>query len=190
MLLAAEVLIRFYDHTSQPIYLCRAAYVLEPMAAARVFQAQVALTYIYQTLSMASLAMAHYQSLRVRDIQSESFAHSLFTNLSLMHPHDLPLKGQKPYEPYAVLRHVLTRHKEAEHQCFRYTSELAVNERTEMLFEINDLRDTLDKSIMRRILILEQRRIARLTDLKLDRDSMKLEPAGMSSPIHGLHHSC
>lgn len=158
--------------------LLQAALLLETLLKddAEVHQARVALVHLYIKLNLGSLAMKHFEVLKVREIQHDTISYALMTRISLTHPH--PTKGFKGtgLDPHVMAGAMLTVYDASDQKLANCQAEVLGNGQTGMLFDLNDLRDALHESITRRILSLEERRIARLTGRKFSPKSIQIYP--------------
>lgn len=174
---AISVLIKLFETKSENWYLCAATRLLEPLARRRVYPAQVLCVYLYNALGLRSLAAAHYETLNIREVQNESLCHALVTHMSISHPWEMKPNTKASFDIIQHIHGILKRLDDSEVRCHDLSASLPINERPDMLFELTDMRERLDKSITRRILLLEQRRAARLTDRAL-KVSPRVHPAG------------
>ncbi|KAI5196967.1 hypothetical protein E4T38_08217 [Aureobasidium subglaciale] len=163
--LAVSALIRLYELESDITYLFQAAYLLETGPVTEdAHPGKVLLVYLETELGLHSLAMKQYASLRVREIQQETMAHSLLTRISVNHPFALDQRGEASVDPYEIIDNALDMFFATDKKLAHSQSSLLKQGQCDLVFELQELRDTLEHSFTRRMLILEQCRMARLTD--------------------------
>jgi N-terminal acetyltransferase B complex non-catalytic subunit len=163
--LAVSALIRLYELENDMTYLFQAAYLLEAGPVSEdAHPGKVLLVYLETELGLHSLAMKQYVSLRVREIQQETMAHSLLTRVSINHPFALDQRGETSVDPYEMVDKALDMFFATDKKLANSQTLLMKQGQCDLVFELQDLRDTLERSLTRRMLILEQCRIARLTD--------------------------
>ena len=182
--LAVAALIRLHDLSPDHPYLLIAACLLESQAKTNIYQAKVLLVYIYHTLGLFSKAMHHYENIKVKEIQNESFCHSLMTRISISHPYSTPPRTSTFGDPTDRIKRILTIYENTDNRLADVQADTSNNGRSDMLFELEDLRKTLAHSFTERILILERRRIARLTDAASRGKEDRLHPAGRYHVLH------
>ncbi|THX39673.1 hypothetical protein D6D10_04100 [Aureobasidium pullulans] len=163
--LAVSALIRLYELEKDITYLFQAAYLLETGPVTEdAHPGKVLLVYLETELGLHSLAMRQYASLRVREIQQETMAHSLLTRISVNHPFALDQRGETSVDPYEIIDNALDMFFATDKKLAHSQSSLMKQGQCDLIFELQELRDTLEHSLTRRMLILEQCRMARLTD--------------------------
>lgn len=163
--LAVSALIRLYELDNDIRYLFQAAYLLETGPSSEdAHPGKVLLVYLETELGLHSLAMKQFASLRVREIQQETMAHSLLTRISVNHPFALDQRGEPSLDPYEIADNALDMFLATDKKLAGSQTMLMNQGQCDLVFELQDLRDTLERSFTRRMLILEQCRIARLTD--------------------------
>jgi N-terminal acetyltransferase B complex non-catalytic subunit len=163
--LAVAALIRLYELEQDLTYLFQAAYLLETGPVTEdAHPGKVLLVYLETELGLHSLAMKQYASLRVREIQQETMAHSLLTRISVNHPFALDQRGETSVDPYEIIDNALDMFFATDKKLAHSQSSLMKQGQCDLVFELQELRDTLEHSFTRRMLILEQCRMARLTD--------------------------
>lgn len=127
-------------------------------------QAAAMLVYLETELGFHSLAAQHYDSLSVKEIQQDTVSHMLLTRISLHHPHAFPRQGGADLDPSKITNKALKMYEATTEKLGTAQQSLLRNGQADLFFEIQALRHSLDRSFTRRMLILEGRRIARLTD--------------------------
>lgn len=163
--LAVAALIRLYEIEKDVTYLFQAAYLLEMGPAPEdAHPGKVMLVYIESEIGLHSLAMKQYKSLRVREIQQETMAHMLLSRISISHPFALEQKRQETIDPSRIIDEALDVFITSDQKLATYQGRLFEKGQCDLIFELQDLRSTLSNSMTRRMLVLEQARIARLTD--------------------------
>ncbi|KAI4735726.1 hypothetical protein E4T50_13757 [Aureobasidium sp. EXF-12298] len=163
--LAVAALVRLYELEQDITHLFQAAYLLETGPVTEdAHPGKVLLVYLETELGLHSLAMKQYASLRVREIQQETMAHSLLTRVSINHPFALDQRGEASIDPYEIIDNALDMFFATDKKLAHSQSSLMKQGQCDLVFELQELRDTLEHSFTRRMLILEQCRMARLTD--------------------------
>lgn len=163
--LAVSALIRLYELEKDTTTLFQAAYLLENGPALEdAHPGKVMLVYIESEIGLQSLAMKQYKSLRVREIQYETMSHMLLSRISISHPFAVEQKRQEPIDPSRIIDEGLDMLLTSDTKLANSQVRLFENGQCDIIFEMQDLRNTLTHSMTRRLLILEQARIARLTD--------------------------
>lgn len=163
--LAVSALIRLYELEQDVTYLFQAAYLLENGPALEdAHPAKVMLIYLETELGLHAMAMRQFESLRVREIQHETMAHSLLTRISINHPFELAQRHEQKLDPFRMIDIALDMFVITDEKLSKSQGSLMEKGQCDLVFELNDLRETLAHSMTRRLLILEQARIHRLTE--------------------------
>jgi N-terminal acetyltransferase B complex non-catalytic subunit len=164
--LALSALVRAFEKTNEQHYLLNAAYLTETLLKQdeNIHEARMVLVYLYMNLGLGSLALRMFESLKVKEIQHDTVGHALFTGLSLVHPLGTgPTKKDMidPVQKATRAVGVYTRHEEklAENQ-----ASVLAHGQTGMIFDLQELQNSLRSSVTRRIIHLEQRRLDRLVN--------------------------
>ena len=177
--LAVSALIRLYELEDNITYLFQAAYLLETGPSTETAHpGKVLLVYLETELGLHSMAMQQYASLRVREIQQETMAHSLLTRISVNHPWSLDQRGEASVDPYEIIDNALDMFVSTDKRLATSQTSLMEKGQCDLVFELQDLRDTLARSYTRRMLILEQCRIARLTENPFHSRVLDIRPSG------------
>ncbi|KAK0307110.1 hypothetical protein LTR01_005756 [Friedmanniomyces endolithicus] len=181
--LAISALVRMFEQTTDTQYLLHSAYLAESLLRHRehTHEARLVLVYLYMRLSLGSLAMRLFDSLNIKEIQHDTVAHVLFTRLSLIHPHPTTwgygdADGMAPFKRTA---HALKVYVRCEDKLAETQASVLSHGQTGMVFDLQELRDSLRKSLARRVSLLEHRRVARLTKGVIGDD----EPAKAMGPL-------
>lgn len=163
--LAVSALIRLYEIEKDVTALFQAAYLLESGPAPEdAHPGKVMLVYIESEIGLLSMAMKQYKSLRVREIQYETMAHMQLSRISISHPFAVEQKRQEPVDPSRIIDEGLDVFLSSDQKLASAQVKLFEQGKCDLIFELQDLRNSLAHSMNRRMLVLEQARIARLTD--------------------------
>ncbi|THU87266.1 hypothetical protein K435DRAFT_782074 [Dendrothele bispora CBS 962.96] len=83
-ILAGAVTVNMWKVSGDQQYLCRAAIILEYALSQskQSFQMRLMLVRIYRLLGAPSLALEHYRSMRIKQIQNDTLSHFLFSRTS------------------------------------------------------------------------------------------------------------
>lgn len=108
--------------------------------------------------------MRQFESLRVREIQHETMAHSLLSRISINHPFELAQRHEQKMDPFRMIDIALDMFVITDEKLSKSQGSLMEKGQCDLIFELNDLRETLAHSMTRRLLVLEQARIHRLTE--------------------------
>ncbi|GAB7355199.1 hypothetical protein MBLNU459_g5754t1 [Dothideomycetes sp. NU459] len=188
--LAVSALIRLYELEKDSTYLFQAAYLLESGPALEdAHPAKVMLVYLETEIGLHAMAMRQYESLRVREIQHETMAHSLLTRISINHPFELAQRHEVNMDPFRMIDVALDMFVITDEKLSKSQGGLMERGQCDLVFELNDLRETLAHSMTRRLLILEQARIHRLTE---DQDTIRnfeVRPRVLENWTHSLKDS-
>ncbi|KAK4540240.1 hypothetical protein LTR36_009645 [Oleoguttula mirabilis] len=168
--LAISALVRLHEQTDDTQYLLHAAFLAETLLRhnEHIHEARLILVYLYMRLGLGSLAMRLFDSLSVKEIQFDTLGHVLFTRLSLLHPQATVLKGKETFDPFKRTAHALAFYARCEDKLAETEASVLGHGQTGMIFELQELRDSLRTSLSRRITSLEWRRIARLMKNKCE----------------------
>ncbi|SMR55375.1 unnamed protein product [Zymoseptoria tritici ST99CH_3D1] len=164
--LAISSLVHVFTTSGSQIPLLQAAFIAETLLShnPHIHEARLILVYLYMRLRLGTLAAHFYNSLEIKEVQNDTVGHVLFTRLSLTQPFRSTLSTSQdvldPHERSAKALQIYPRHE----------SRLADTEagvpdhgQSGMIFDLQALRATLRTSLPRRMLLLEHRRIARMT---------------------------
>lgn len=163
--LAVAALIRLYEVGRDITALFQAAYLLESGPALEdAHPGKVMLVYVESVIGLHSLAMKQYKGLRIREIQYETMCHMLLSRVSIAHPFAVEQKRQETIDPSRIIDEGLDVFLTSDQKLANSQVKLFEGGKCDLIFELQDLRNTLTHSMSRRMLILEQARIARLTD--------------------------
>ncbi|KAK5676099.1 hypothetical protein LTS10_011389 [Elasticomyces elasticus] len=167
--LAISGLVRMFSQPSetQPQYILHAAYLAETLLRhnEHIHEARLILVYLYMRLNLGSLAMKLFDSLSVKEVQHDTIGHVLFTRLSTIHPHATHWGNMDDDAmlPYKRTAHALNVYLRCEEKLAENEASVLSHGQTGMIFDLQELRHALRTSLPRRIMLLEHRRIARLT---------------------------
>ncbi|KAK1808655.1 hypothetical protein LTR12_016975 [Friedmanniomyces endolithicus] len=165
--LAISALVRMFEQTADTQYLLHSAYLAERLLRhhEHTHEARLVLVYLYMRLNLGSLAMRLFDSLNIKEIQHDTVGHVLFTRLSLIHPH-ATVWGREAADgmlPFKRTAHALKVYVRCEEKLAETQASVLSHGQTGMVFDLQELRDSLRMSLSRRVTLLEHRRVARLT---------------------------
>ncbi|KAF2764464.1 hypothetical protein EJ03DRAFT_385927 [Teratosphaeria nubilosa] len=163
--LAISALIKIWSLTNNSSWLLHSACLAETLLKynEHIHEARLVLIYLYMRLGLGSLAIKYFESLKVKEIQHDTIGHVLFTNLAYTHPHTTLLTKSESLDPGKRIKSALDMYTRCEDRLADCEAGVLHHGQTGMLFDLQELRDTLKRSLSRRIMLLEWRRIARLT---------------------------
>ncbi|WPH03817.1 Hypothetical protein R9X50_00670000 [Acrodontium crateriforme] len=165
--LAISALIQAFTQSSgHSSYLLQAAFLAETLLRhnPHIHEARLILVYLYMRLGLGSLAMRMFDSLSVKEVQHDTIGHVLFTRLSTTHPHATGTGRKDTLDNFNRLTHAMNVYTRCEDRLADTQADVISHGQSGMLFELQELRDSLASSFSRRITVLELRRIARLTE--------------------------
>ena len=131
-------------------------------------QLSLLLVRIYCNLGLGSLFMYHFHKLKIKDILNEPLAHHLFTRISITHPLSLSSSRlgtveESARDPYLLGCHAIEKSVSATKNVNRLIANIQNNPLTSRLPEYIALKRDLSSSQTRQIVLLEHRRLVRLT---------------------------
>ena len=174
--LGISALVKLWEQSSNQKHLLHAAYLADMLLKhdQHIHEARLILVYLYVRLGLGSLAIRLFDSLRVKEVQHDTVGHALFTRLSITHPHVTALSKRETFDPNKRTLNALNVYTRCEDKLADNEASVLSHGQTGMIFDLQDLRDNLRVSLSRRITLLEQRRIVRLTkDAIGDTDAVK-----------------
>ena len=177
--LSISALIRVFEQTNEISYLLQAAYLAETLLQQNkhIHEAKMVLIYLYMRLGLGSLALRAWQDLGIKEIQNDTVGHALFTRLSLTHPSATKLDKKKQIDPLERLSHALGVYSRHEEKLAETEASVLSNGQTGMIFDLQELRDSLRSSLTRRIIHLERIRLGRLLNSSARDDLSKTAPS-------------
>ncbi|KAK4500476.1 hypothetical protein PRZ48_008665 [Zasmidium cellare] len=163
--LAVSGLVKLYADTNDTTYLIQAAFLSQRLLKhnEHIHEARLVLVYLYMRLNLGSLALRVFDSLNVKEIQHDTVGHSIFTNLSITHPFWTQLPVRDWFEPHERTHKALGVYPRHEDKLADTEAGILEHSQTGMVFDLHELRVNLRLSFVRRLILLEHRRIARLT---------------------------
>jgi N-terminal acetyltransferase B complex non-catalytic subunit len=175
---AISALIRVWDNTNNHTALIQASFLGEALLKdnQHIHEAKVILIHLYMRLDLAAQAMRHWDSLSVKEVQFDTIGHAFLTRLSVVHPHKITTVKTKYSEPHAITANALAMYHRCEEKLAQTCANVLTNGQTGMLFELQELRENLRMSTTRRLISLEQRRLARLFKQPLDMKATQITP--------------
>ena len=177
--LAISALVKVWEQHDETDALLQAAFIGEMLLQnnQHIHEAKVILIHLYMRLDLATLALKHWDSLSVKEIQLDTIGHVLLTRLSITHPHKSTTSTARNNDPLAITTQALSMYIRCEQRLAECEANVLNNGQTGMILDLHQLRENLRLSVTRRILSLEQRRYARLfRNLPLDGKAIHIEP--------------
>ena len=165
--LSISALVRLFELTHEPHYLLQAALFAEILLQhdSHIHEARVILVYLYMRLGLGSLALRLFHSLNVKEVQHDTVGHALFTRLSITHPFSTTVTRKTSIDPLERTSHASKVYTRCEEKLAENEASVLSHGQTGMIFDLQELRDSLRSSVTRRIVHLEQRRIGRLVGM-------------------------
>jgi N-terminal acetyltransferase B complex non-catalytic subunit len=177
--LSISALIRVFEQTDETSYLLQSAYLAKTLLQQNehIHEAKVILIYLYMRLGLGSLALRMWHDLSIKEIQHDTVGHVLFTRLSLTHPAATKLDKKKQIDPLERLSHALGVYSRHEEKLAETEASVLSHGQTGMIFDLQELRDSLRSSLTRRIIHLERTRLGRLLNSSTKDDLSKTAPS-------------
>lgn len=176
--LAVSGLVKLYTDSNDTAYLLQATYLSQRLLKhnENIHEARLILVYLYMRLNLGSLAMRLFDSLNVKEIQHDTIGHTVFSGLSTVHPFRTQLPGRDWYEPHERTHKALGVYPRHEDKLADTEAGVLEHGQTGMVFDLHELRVNLRSSLVRRLILLEHRRIARLTNKPISKNSSDVGP--------------
>lgn len=177
--LAISGLVKLYsEFKGKQAYLLQAAFLAEQLLKfePEVHEARLILVYLYMRLGLGSEAMRLFDSLSIKEVQYDTVGHTLFTRISTAHPFRTALPNGHFFEPHDKTNKALQVPPRHENKLFEAEAAVLEHKQTGMIFELNGLRDEIRLSFMRRVTLLEHRRLARLSGKGYGRGTSDIGP--------------
>lgn len=177
--LAISALVKLWEQHDETNALLQAAFIAEMLLRnnQHIHEAKVILVYLYMRLDLATLALAHWDSLSVKEIQFDTIGHAFLAKLSITHPHKATTSTAKNNDPLAITTQALGMYTRYEQKLAECEANVLNNGQTGMMLDLHELRQNLRLSLTRRLLSLEQRRYARFfRHPPLDPNAVHIEP--------------
>jgi N-terminal acetyltransferase B complex non-catalytic subunit len=142
------------------------------------------LTLIAQMLNLTSLAGIALGSLNIKEVQHDTIGHLFWSRISISHPYPCSKKlshqsriNPDYSSPSEGLSKALGWYEVASEKTNRFMSENLDNVPFDQLFQFDEFRSKIERSFCRAMYLLEERRMARLTEgLTAFRDMEALPP--------------
>lgn len=181
--LAVSALVKLYTISKEDSYLLRAAFLTEKLLRhnEHVHEARLVLVYIYMRLQLGSLAMHFFDSLSVKEIQHDTVGHTLFTRLSVIHPSRTSLPSRDWFDPHERTYKALGMYGRHEDKLSEMEASVLEHGQSGMIFDLNELRGHLCSSLARRLILLEHRRVARLTGKGFGKNTSEIGPRQLAN---------
>lgn len=172
-ILAAMALLRTdgssQTHTQVPENaVIRAAAILEHLLsdAPDNYEARLVLVRAYLLMGAGSLALKHFSKLSVKQVQSETVAHNVYTRISTIHPHSAPpIYEEREYralDPQASMIQSLNFYRASDISSLKFRARIFEEGGYVSALDSVKYRNRTNASIVRRIFALDVRRIQRL----------------------------
>ncbi|OQO07656.1 hypothetical protein B0A48_07353 [Cryoendolithus antarcticus] len=163
MFLAISALIKVWDLTSDHAPLLQAAALSESLLFdnPQIHEAKVILVHLYTCLDLGALALKHWLSLAVKEVQYDTIGHIFLARISDVLPIKPASAKGKHSDPYDILATALAVYDRCEANLARAEAGVLESGQTGMILDLHDLRENLRQSVSRRIFALEQLRAAR-----------------------------
>lgn len=177
--LAISALVKAWEQHNESDALLQGALLGEMLLEnnQHVHEAKVILVYLYMRLDLATLALKHWDSLSIKEIQFDTIGHAFLTNLSITHPHKATTSSARNNDPLSITTQALAMYTRYEQKLAECEANVLNNGQTGMILDLHQLRSNLRQSLTRRLLSLEQRRYARLfRNPPLDANAIHIEP--------------
>lgn len=177
--LAISALVKIWEEHNETDALLQAAFIGEMLLSnnQQIHEAKVILIHLYMRLDLATLALRHWDSLSVKEIQLDTMGHVFLTRLSITHPHKATTSTTRSNDPLAITNQALSMYIRCEQKLAECEANVLNNGQTGMILELHELRENLRLSLSRRIFSLEQRRLARFfRSPTLDANAIHVEP--------------
>ncbi|KAK6437184.1 hypothetical protein LTR95_006619 [Oleoguttula sp. CCFEE 5521] len=164
MFLAISALIKVWDLTANHTPLLQAAALAESLLYdnPQIHEAKVLLVHLYTRLDLGTLALKHWLSLAVKEVQYDTIGHIFLARISDVLPSKPTAAKGKHSDPYDILGTALAMYDRCEANLARAEAGVLESGQTGMILDLHDLRGNLRQSVSRRIFALEQLRIARV----------------------------
>lgn len=178
--LAISALVRLYEQSSEKQFLLHAAFAAEALLRhdSHIHEARLVLVYLYMRLRLGSIAMRFFDSLSVKEVQYDTVGHVLFTRISLIHPYPMTWSKKGKLDPLRRAGQALAVYSRCETKLTDTVTSVLDHGQAGMIFDLQELRNSLRRSLQRRVTLLELRRIARLTadDALLNAEAAAMGP--------------
>ena len=177
--LAISALVKVWEQHNETDALLQAAFIAEMLLRnnQHIHEAKVILIHLYMRLDLATLALRHWDSLSVKEIQLDTMGHVFLTQLSITHPHKATTSTTRSNDPLAITTQALSMYVRCEQKLAECEANVLNNGQTGMILDLHELRENLRLSLSRRIFSLEQRRLARFfRSPALDANAAHVEP--------------
>lgn len=180
---AVSGLVKIYTLSKDENYLLKAAFLTEKLLRynEHIHEARLVLVYLYMRLQLGSLALQFFDSLSVKEIQHDTVGHTLFTRLSITHPFRTALPSRDWYEPHDRTYKALGIYGRHEDKLSEMEASVLEHGQSGMIFDLNELRGSLRSSFARRLILLEHRRIARLTGKGFGKNTSEIGPRQLAN---------
>lgn len=176
--LAVSALVQSWQLTRSSASLLQAAFLAQGLLKdnSQVHEAKVVLVYLYMRLGLPSLAVKHWDSLSIKEVQYDTIGHAFLTRLSITHPHSFAGGKLREAEPIRLATLGIGVYRRCEERLAESHASVLSHGQTGMMFDLHELRESLRLSLTRRIISIEQRRLARLLNRVMDVKIVHLYP--------------
>jgi hypothetical protein len=128
------------------------------------YSAQLLSLMIYQMLGMTTLADVDYHSLGVKEVKHDTLSHLFCTRISVTHPYDCKIKQLGHEMPSEVLSKALQWYDAAADRSVDFMGNRLESVPFDKISEFAEFKTKIDTSFTRALLVLEGRRIVRITE--------------------------
>ena len=151
---------------SPKCYLVQAACLLQFLKSnsPHNYSAQLLSLLIHQMLGLTTLADIDYNSLGLKEVTHDTLSHLFLTRISVAHPHDSKVKQAGHETPSDVLSKVLQWYDAAAERTVDFMGGRLESVPFDKMAEFAEFKRKVDTSFARALLVLEGRRIVRLTE--------------------------
>jgi N-terminal acetyltransferase B complex non-catalytic subunit len=152
-------------------HLIQAACLLENLRddSSENYKATLLSLCVSQLLGLGSVALSAFMNLSLREIQYDTLSHLLYTRMAMLHPFAVNLRVMKSVDdrhkdPLEGVQFALKWKDKAVNAFLNFMSKGLDSIHFDKILEFSEFKERLEKSFTRRLLHVEKRRIARLTD--------------------------
>ncbi|KAF4553901.1 Hypothetical protein D9617_5g067760 [Elsinoe fawcettii] len=161
-------LFRAHEADRSGRWLLAAFCVARVIPGPEIYPMQVLLAYISQELGLPSMSQSYFLDLSVKEVQLDTASHIGQTRISIQDPGLALDRTTHQKDPYELLGATLKMYGPTIERIGEQACTCVDMERPDLMIELDDAGDQLKNSIQRRLLLLEQRRVERLTNRPQD----------------------
>lgn len=115
---------------------------------------------LHMKLGLGSIAVGLYPYLRAKEFLQDTVSHVLFTRFSSIYPQHQA--GNRTADPQELLQNAISTYKSSKERLHSFHGLRLQNFEYDQALEIQELKESLDNSVVRHMCILERRRMIRL----------------------------